>query len=343
MPETDFIKMYRKRYYGIGIGEVRAVKWPSKKLYFIYNPHAGKEHIKGKLYGILKVMADAGYELTVYPTGGAGDAVEQMEQMPEGYDLVVCSGGDGTLDEVVTGMMRRKHKVPVGYIPAGTCNDFARSLKIPVNMEEAARIAVQGENFLCDVGSFNENSFIYIAAFGIFTGVSYSTKQEIKNVLGQMAYILEGMKSIYNVKSYQLKVTSSEMSFEGDFLFGMVTNSKSVGGFKGIIGKDVVFDDGVYEVTFIRRPKNAMELQDILAALLVKEIDSKYMYSFRSARIEVEAQEPIPWTLDGEFGGEHRSVTISNNPRAVEIRVTKECRKSITCEKNLATHRPDHI
>ena len=155
-------------------------------------------------------------------------------------------------------------------------------------MAEAAQIAVQGQNFPCDVGSFNDKNFIYIAGFGIFTDVSYSTKQEVKNVLGQMAYILEGMKSIYNVKSYQLKVTSEEMSFEGDFLFGMVTNSKSVGGFKGIVGKDVVFDDGVYEVTFIRRPKNAIELQEILTALLVKEIDSKYMYSFRSARLEVE-------------------------------------------------------
>ncbi|MCI8556383.1 MAG: YegS/Rv2252/BmrU family lipid kinase [Lachnospiraceae bacterium] len=309
------------------------MEWPKKKLYFIYNPHAGKEHIKGKLYGILQVMADAGYELTVYPTKGAQDAVDQLIQMPEGYDLVVCSGGDGTLDEVVTGMMQREEKLPIGYIPAGTCNDFARSLKIPVNMAEAAQIAVQGQNFLCDVGSFNDKHFIYIAAFGIFTDVSYSTKQEVKNVLGQMAYILEGMKSIYNVKSYQLKVTSEEMSFEGDFLFGMVTNSKSVGGFKGIVGKDVVFDDGVYEVTFIRRPRNPMELQEILAALLVKEIDSKYMYSFRSARIEVEAQEPIPWTLDGEFGGEHAHAVISNNPRAVEIRVTEECRKSISCRQ----------
>ena len=319
------------------------MEWPKKKLYFIYNPHAGKEHIKGKLYGIIKVMADAGYELTVYPTKGAKDAVDQLEQLPEGYDLVVCSGGDGTLDEVVTGMMRREHKVPIGYIPAGTCNDFARSLEIPVNMEDAARIAVKGENFPCDVGSFNDNNFIYIAGFGIFTDVSYSTKQEVKNVLGQMAYILEGMKSIYNVKSYQLKVTSEEMCFEGDFLFGMVTNSKSVGGFKGIVGKDVVFDDGVYEVIFIRRPRNAIELQEILAALLVKEIDSKYMYSFRSARIEVEAKEPIPWTLDGEFGGEHQFAVISNNPRAVDIRITEECRKSITGEKLLATQEADHI
>ena len=303
-----------------------------KKLFFIYNPHAGKEHIKGKLYGILQVLADAGYELTVYPTKGYLDATERILNLKEGYDLVVCSGGDGTLDEVVTGMMQREKKLPIGYIPAGTCNDFARSLQIPVNMAKAARIAVHGEDFSFDVGSFNENNFIYIAAFGIFTDVSYSTKQEVKNALGQMAYILEGMKSLYNIKSYYLKVTSAEMSFEGDFLFGMVTNSKSVGGFKSIIGQNVVFDDGLYEVTFIRRPKNPIELQEILTSFLTKEIDNRYMYSFRSSRIEVESKEAVPWTLDGEFGGDHTHVVISNNPRAVEIRIPAEVRKNITAD-----------
>ena len=303
-----------------------------KKLFFIYNPHAGKEHIKGKLYGILQVLADAGYELTVYPTKGYLDATERILNLKDDYDLVVCSGGDGTLDEVVTGMMQREKKLPIGYIPAGTCNDFARSLKIPVNMAKAAEIAVHGEDFSFDVGSFNEDNFIYIAAFGIFTDVSYSTKQEVKNALGQMAYILEGMKSLYNIKSYYLKVTSEEMSFEGDFLFGMVTNSKSVGGFKSIIGQNVVFDDGVYEVTFIRRPKNPIELQEILASFLIKEIDSRYMYSFRSSHIVVESQEAIPWTLDGEFGGDHKRVTISNNPRAIDIRIPSEVRKSITAK-----------
>lgn len=302
-----------------------------KKLFFIYNPHAGKEHIKGRLYGIVQVLAGAGYELTVYPTKGFLDATEKIVALPEGYDLVVCSGGDGTLDEVVTGMMRREKKMPIGYIPAGTCNDFARSLRIPNQMEKAAQIAVYGRNFSFDVGTFNENNFIYIAAFGIFTDVSYSTKQEVKNTLGQMAYILEGMKRLYNVKSYYLRVASEEMTFEGDFLFGMVTNSKSVGGFKSIIGSNVIFDDGVYEVTFILRPRNPIELQEILAALLIKEIDTKYMYSFRSSRIEVESAEPVPWTLDGEFGGDHKHVIISNNPRAVDIRVEDET-KLITGE-----------
>ena len=304
-----------------------------KKLFFIYNPHAGKENIKGKLYGIIQAMSDAGYAITIYPTKAPQDAVEQIRELPDDYDLVVCSGGDGTLDEVMTGMMHRKHKIPVGYIPAGSCNDFARSLQIPNNMDQAAEIAVRGVNYSIDVGSMNERNFIYVAAFGIFTDVSYTTKQEVKNVLGHMAYVLEGMKQLMNVKSYQLKVTSDEATFEGDFLFGMITNSKSVGGFKSIIGKNVIFDDGDFEMTFIMRPKNPMELQEILAALLIEQIDTKYMYSFRSSRVVIESEEPVPWTLDGEFGGEHTRVEITNNQRAVEIRMPEEVRDALVAEE----------
>lgn len=304
-----------------------------KKLFFIYNPHAGKENIKGKLYGIIQAMSDAGYAITIYPTRAPQDAIEQIRNLPDDYDLVVCSGGDGTLDEVMTGMMHRKHKIPVGYIPAGSCNDFARSLQIPNNMDRAAEIAVRGVNYAIDVGSLNERNFIYVAAFGIFTDVSYTTKQEMKNVLGHMAYVLEGMKQLMNVKSYQLKVTSDEASFEGDFLFGMITNSKSVGGFKSIVGKNVIFDDGVFEMTFITRPKNPMELQEILAALLIEQIDTKYMYSFRSSRVVIESEEPVPWTLDGEFGGEHTRVEITNNQRAVEIRMPEEVRDTLVEEE----------
>lgn len=292
-----------------------------KKIYFIYNPHAGKEQIGSKLNEIIMILAGRDNDLTVVPTTGYLDAMERITNLPDGYDLIVCSGGDGTLDEVVTGMMKRpeEKRIPIGYIPAGTTNDFARSLEIPKNMPEAAQVAVSGHPFACDIGSFNDDSFVYVASFGIFTEVSYSTKQEVKNVLGHMAYILEGMKSLYNVKTYNMKVRSDEMEFEGEFLFGMVTNSKSVAGFKGLVRDEVIFDDGVFEVTFIRRPKNAMEIQEILAALANKELDSRYMYSFRTKKLVIESEEMVPWTLDGEFGGEHRQVVIENNRQAVEI------------------------
>ena len=186
-------------------------------------------------------------------------------------------------------------------------------------MTEAATVAMVGKPFACDIGSFNQDTFVYIASFGIFTDVSYSTKQEVKNVLGHMAYILEAMKSLVNIKSYQMKVSCDEMEIEGDFLFGMITNSTSVAGFQGLVRNEVVFDDGVYEATFIRRPKNPMEIQELLSAMIDAKINSNYMYTFRTKRLVIESEEAVPWTLDGEFGGEHQQVVIENNQKAIEI------------------------
>ncbi|HBN55304.1 MAG TPA: diacylglycerol kinase [Lachnospiraceae bacterium] len=293
----------------------------AKKLYFIYNPHSGRGQLRTKLFDVLQVFSDAGYELSVHPTRERKDATRQIAGLPDGYDLVVCSGGDGTMDEVVEGMMRRERKIPIGYIPSGTVNDFARSLKIPRNMENAARIAVEGADFPFDIGTFNEEHFVYIAAFGIFTDVAYSTRQDIKNVLGHMAYLLEGVKRLTNIPTYHIKLHSRELEAEGDFIFGMVTNSRSVGGFKSIIGRKVQFDDGVFEATFIRTPKNAAELQEILAAIVLKEINSQYMCSFRTSELTVEADQPVPWTLDGEYGGECVSALICNHQKALTIKI----------------------
>lgn len=292
-----------------------------KKLFFVYNPHSGKGQIRGKLFDILQVFSEEDYEITVHPTREPKDATAQVAKLSDDYDLVVCSGGDGTMDEVVQGMMQREHKMPIGYIPSGTVNDFARSLKISKNMVRAAKTAVSGRDFPCDIGTFNEEHFVYIAAFGIFTDVSYSTSQDMKNVLGHMAYLLEGMKRLINIPSYHMRLTSEEAVLEGDYIFGMVTNSRSVGGFKSIIGRKVQFDDGVFEVTFVRRPQNAADLQDMLAAIVLGEIDTRYMDSFRSASLTVESDEPIPWTLDGEYGGEWKSAIIQNHQKALKIRV----------------------
>ncbi|MDO4261206.1 MAG: YegS/Rv2252/BmrU family lipid kinase [Eubacteriales bacterium] len=296
------------------------MKREGKKLFFIYNPLSGRGQIRGKLFDILQVFSGAGYEMTVCPTKGPKDATERVAELPDDYELVVCSGGDGTLDEVVEGMMRREHRLPLGYIPSGTVNDFAKSLKIPRNMVSAARLAVEGKSFLCDVGTFNDSHFVYIAAFGIFTDVAYSTRQDLKNVLGNVAYLLEGVKRLANVPSYHVRLVSEEFETEGDFIFGMVTNSRSVGGFKNIIGSRVRFDDGLFEATFVRTPQNPAELQEILAAVLIKEIDSKYMYSFRTSRLVVEAEEDLSWTLDGEYGGECRTAVIQNHQKELRIR-----------------------
>ena len=280
-----------------------------KKLLFVYNPRAGKEMLKPRLSDVLDIFVKAGYEVTVHPTQAYRDAYYQIKEYEVGkYDLIACSGGDGTIDEVATGMMKRremgKDVVPVGYIPAGTTNDFAKSLHIPRKPLAAADNAVKGVPFPCDIGKFNDSVFVYIAAFGIFTDVSYETDQAVKNVLGHMAYILEGAKRIFNIPSYKIKVEHDGEVIEDEFIFGMVTNSRSVGGFSNMVGKNIVFDDGLFEVTLIKTPKNPIALQEIIAALLIEQVDTKHMYTFKTKKITFDSVEEIPWTLDGEFGGE---------------------------------------
>ena len=303
-----------------------------KKLLFIYNPNAGKGLIKPKLSDVLDIFVKAGYEVTVYPTQKYRDGYHKVRHFKEEYDLVVCSGGDGTLDEVVTGMMKRKEQIPIGYIPTGTTNDFARSLHIPKDMLKAADTAVNGIVFPCDIGKFNHDFFVYIAAFGLFTDVSYQTKQEVKNVLGHLAYVLEGMKRLYNVPSYRIKVTHDDQVIEDEFIFGMVTNSRSIGGFRNMVGKSIVFDDGEFEVTLIKTPKNPLALQEIIAAILIEQIDTKHMYTFKANSLNLESLEEIPWTLDGEFGGEHDEVMIENQRQKLKIMVPIDKVKSLMKE-----------
>lgn len=295
-----------------------------KKMLFIYNPRAGKAQIKSNLLDIIDIFVKAGYEVTAYPTQAAGDAVEAVKNRHAGYDMVVCSGGDGTLDEVVTGMMKSEERLPVGYVPAGSTNDFANSLKIPKNMKRAADVVVNGRNFDCDVGSFNRDIFIYVAAFGIFTDVSYQTRQDVKNVLGHAAYLVEGVKRLPAVRSYPLRITANEQMIEGDFIYGMITNSHSVGGFRGITGQDVLLDDGLFEVTLIRRPSNPLDLNNIILALVDKRVKSEHIHTFTAKDVKVESEEPVAWTLDGEFGGEHLTAEIQNCHHALKIRVPEE-------------------
>ena len=223
-----------------------------KKLLFIFNPQAGKGQIRTKLLQIVDIMVKESYEVTIYPTQAKEDARMLAEERAGEFDLVVCSGGDGTLDETVSGLMRCGQRIPLGYIPAGSTNDFANSLKIPKDMLKAAQIAVSGHRFACDVGAFNEKSFIYVAAFGIFTSVSYQTRQEWKNILGHAAYFLEGVKSLPEITSYYMRVEYNDIVIEDEFIYGMVTNSNSVGGFKNMTGKNILLDDGKFEVTLIR-------------------------------------------------------------------------------------------
>ena len=292
-----------------------------KNLLFIYNPHSGKAQIRSNLLDIIDIFVKAGYEVCAYPTQSPGDAVTAVTTRRPGYDLIVCSGGDGTLNEVVCGMMQSTEKTPIGYIPAGSTNDFARSLKIPSYMIKAAKNIMDGSIFKCDVGELNGENYVYVAAFGIFTDVTYATPQDVKNALGHSAYVLEAIKSLPQVRPCHMKVTWEDGELEDDFIYGMITNSISVGGFEGITGHNVMLDDGYHEVTLIKNPVNPVELSDILMAMAYRRMDSEYIYTFKSRHIRFESDTPVTWTRDGEYGGEHTMAEISVYPAAFDIMV----------------------
>lgn len=290
-----------------------------KKMLFIYNPHSGKAQLKGKLSDLIELYTKAGYQVTVHPTMGKADATTIVQKYGKKFDLVVCSGGDGTINEVVDGLMLLEKRPIVGYIPTGTVNDFAASHHLSKTIMTAAQTVLDGVPFACDVGGFNEQNFTYIAAFGLFTDVAYQTPQQSKNILGRMAYLMEGAKRLGNIQSFPMKIQADEEQTEGEFIFGMVTNSTSIGGFKGLSGKQVRLDDGLFEVILVKKPETPMDMHYILQSLMTAKPHPDYFYTKRAAHIRVESEQPVDWTLDGEFGGSETQVTIQVYHKALQI------------------------
>ena len=286
---------------------------------FVFNPKAGKGKIKMHLLDIVDIFSSHDYEIIIRSTQAPRDAYEKAKEYANFVDMIVCSGGDGTLDEVVTGIMEAESSVPIGYIPAGSTNDFANSLFMPKNMTKVAEMIMEEELYHCDIGRCNQKTFAYVEAFGLFTDVSYETDQDLKNVLGHVAYVLEGVKRLFDIKSYHMKVTSDEVQAEDDFIVGMITNSRSVGGFKNLTGKNVDMNDGLFEVTLIVHPKNPLQLQEIITALVMAEDNTDLIYSFKTKKLTIESDEEVPWTLDGEFGGDHSYVDIENRHKALNL------------------------
>lgn len=290
-----------------------------KKLLFIVNAGAGKGQIKNHLLEILDIFNKAGYEPTVHITQCVLDAKEKVKNRAEGYDVLACSGGDGTLNEVVSGMMELGIQIPLCYIPAGSTNDFAASLRIPRMMKKAAQLITEGQLFQCDVGVFNERYFNYVAAFGAFTEVSYATPQQMKNVLGHQAYILEAVRRLTSIKPVRMIIEHDTGRIEGEFLYGMISNSTSVGGFKKFVGKSVQMDDGVFEVTLLRKLTSTAELQDIVMSIISSDMSSEALFTFKTSKLTIYSPREVPWVLDGEYGGAPKEIQISVKERALTI------------------------
>ena len=292
-----------------------------RKLLLIINPVAGRNQAQADLFKMVRVFAEHDCEVTVYPTRGPQDCTRKVLADAGRFDLVVCCGGDGTLNEMVSGMMQREEHVPMGYIPLGSTNDFAASLHLPSHVEEAALRCVEGTAFHMDVGSLNDRYFNYIAAFGAFTEASYATPQQIKNALGHLAYILEGIKSLGRLQPIHVRITADGETFEEDYLFGAVTNTVSLGGVLRLDPSRVLLDDGMYELLLVKNPQNPTEAQAMLSALMLQNYDGPLVRMLRASDILFESNHEISWTIDGEFGGSFSTTHILNNKNAVTLMV----------------------
>ena len=275
------------------------------------------------LSGVLEEFSAQGYEPTVHPTQEGGEAARVARDEGGSFARVVCCGGDGTLNEVVSGLIGLpcQQRPVVGYIPAGSTNDFARTLGLPRSVGQMARTACIGQPRAVDVGMANQTPFVYVCAFGLFTDVAYSTPQNAKNSLGHLAYVLEGAGRLMNVPTYHMTIhTDDGRQLEEDFVFGMVSNTRSVGGVNCMPADSVKLDDGLFEVTLVRPPRSPKDWQSILATLSGQEVSQEdAVIRFSASRITFRCDQPVSWTVDGEFGGEWQEAEIENLPQAIRI------------------------
>ena len=281
-------------------------------LLFIVNPRAGRTRSTAPLFDAVAHFCASGYLVDLQLTQAREDATRLARELGGKFDAVVCCGGDGTLNETVTGLMDLPSPPPLGYIPAGSTNDFAASLHLPDQPLEAARIITASGGRPLDVGSFNGRPFIYVASFGAFTRASYSAPQNVKNDLGHLAYILEGVKDLSTLRPYRASVATEEECFDGEFLFGAVTNATSVGGLVKLKEDQVCLDDGLFELLLIPNPKSIADLQGLARSLLLQDFTGGGVIFRHVHTLTVQTPEDLPWALDGEFDPGGAQVEIHN-------------------------------
>lgn len=290
-----------------------------KRVLIILNPCAGTKQANKFFVDIIRVFCEAGFETVVKTTQASGDGTVIARERAKDFDLVVCIGGDGTFNEVIAGVLESGVQVPIGYIAAGSTNDFACSMGLSKDVVQAARDIAHGKPKTLDVGRFNGRYFSYVASFGAFTQASYEAPQSIKNMLGHVAYILEGIKDIPSIRPLKLWLKMEQGVYGGEYIFGAICNSTSVGGILTLSDDLVDMNDGKFEVLLIKSPSNILELNQILLALTTQNFNSPMISFFSSSRMEITADPSMPWTLDGEYQEGAESIEVENIHDAIRL------------------------
>lgn len=290
-----------------------------KKNLIIMNPFSGKREANKYLTDIIDIFTKSGYMTTILTTTERGDGTVYASRYAGEFDLITCIGGDGTFNEVVAGLLDSGERVPVGYIPAGSTNDFANSLKLSTNILKATEDIVKGRLKTLDIGSFNGRKFSYVASFGAFTQTSYSTPQSVKNMLGHLAYILEGATSLTSIKPQHLKIEANGMPYEDDYIFGAISNSTSLAGILTLDPQYVDMNDGLFELLLVRSPKNPIELAEIVYMLTTQNYESNKITFVNADSFTIYADENMDWSLDGEYQEGCERIEIENLHNAIDI------------------------
>lgn len=290
-----------------------------KKMMLVVNPVSGRRAAQRNLSDIIQIFAANGYAVTVFPTAKQGDATEFARLYANDFDVLVCIGGDGTLNEVLTGMLRGCVNIPLGYIPSGSTNDFAACHGIPSDMFAAAQAIADGKPHPLDLGKFGDRCFSYVAAFGMFSWLSYTTSQNLKNKLGHSAYLIDAVKDLPKIKAQHVRLTIDDFTCEGDYIFGAVCNSTSVAGTIALPSDVVDTGDGLFEVLLVHEPRTIFDFQELLLGIITQDYSSPFLDFFQTSSITIEAPADMEWTLDGERGEPSEKITAENLKHRIKL------------------------
>lgn len=290
-----------------------------KRMLFVVNPSSGTLKIKDSLLEVCQIFNSNGYEITLNVTKYISDAIKEAIESEQTYNLIVCCGGDGTFNRTVSTLIRHNKNIPVGYIPSGSTNDFARTVGLSGTPTDIARQIMAGFPHTLDVGSFNQSYFSYVASFGAFTEASYNTPQDLKNKLGHLAYVLEGVKDLSTLKPCYMKIVSKDTVVEGDYIWGAVCNSTSIGGLIRLNEALIDLNDGLFEVMLIKAPKTIIDLTKIIVSISTQVYDPDVVHFFQASDVTIYPETEVPWSLDGEYEPGSKEIHIKNIRNAFQL------------------------